>query len=661
MRARRFLGVAAVVLLAAGPAVPALAQAGPGTSFVDRTFTDLGSYAWAKPAIAWVAARGLISGDGRGRFGPALPTTRLEAIAVTVRSIGGASAPGANALSGYFLDAGSVPSWAQSYVLTAVQRGILPLSQDGLLRPNEPATRIWSAVLMVKALGLEAEARARMQATLPYRDAALIPRDLVGYVAVAYDRNLMRGDSTGAFQPQRTVTRAEMAVMLARMDQMNGLAAPRPGELRGAVVSVDTTRGQVSIQTSAGLQTRPVAADAALFAQGRPVALHELRTGAQALILLDSAGQVRVLDTDALASGAPSPPGTGLPGTYPPVGTLPPPTGGVWLDAVVVDVQSGTWGSGGSVSLAPYRTLDEGEVQTYTLAPGAVIRDAFAPTLPATVQAGDRVNAVVQGTTVTEMTVTKRFSSEKDEYEGVITGLEEGGRGSLHRVTVEDEDGDEQDFWLTPGATLKDVDGEAIRFEDLEEGWSVILTAAGGVATAAEVTSHTGGRIAGVIAHIDDDGSRDTIGNLTLALYNEDEELETYEEYEVSEDAEILDERGRDMDFEDLEVGDKVLVQVDEDDDELVVEIELDTPGDDEEDEESGELYDYDEGSRGDLSTVTIRRNSRRYTYPVAADVELLDDQDDPVDDLETLVADFAGYDVTLTLRNGLVVRIKVN
>lgn len=78
-------------------------------------------------------------------------------------------------------------------------------------------------------------------------------------------------------------------------------------------------------------------------------------------------------------------------------------------------------------------------------------------------------------------------------------------------------------------------------------------------------------------------------------------------------------------------------------DDELAVEIRVKTPGGDEEHEENGKLYDIDEGGRRHLPTVMIRRGTRKYTYPVATGVELVD-----------------GARKT-AVRNGLVVRIEVD
>lgn len=300
------LALALALFMTAIPAAAAPA-AGQRQSFVNRLYTDLLWYDWAKSGIAWATARGLMRGDGQGRFYPGQATSRAEAIVVAVRGTGledkvaAASASAGSLAAGYFLDAAGIQAWAQPYAVVAAQQGILPTAQDGLFRPAEYATRLWVAVLLVKALGLEGTARAQAGATLTYKDANLVPRDLVGYVAAAAEAGIMRGYSDGTFQPGKPVTRAELAVLLSRIDQATGQRLGRQGELRGTLRSVDAARGEVTVRVGGSDRTLAVAEDAALFVDGREAGLADLKTGTDVAVYLNQAGRVLFLDTAAEA------------------------------------------------------------------------------------------------------------------------------------------------------------------------------------------------------------------------------------------------------------------------------------------------------------------------------------------------------------------------
>jgi serine protease AprX len=76
-------------------------------------------------------------------------------------------------------------------------------------RPNDNATRLAAAVALVRAAGLRSDAEARAGTPLPFLDAAGIPSELKGYVAVAVSAGLLQADSN--FRPQAALSRAELA------------------------------------------------------------------------------------------------------------------------------------------------------------------------------------------------------------------------------------------------------------------------------------------------------------------------------------------------------------------------------------------------------------------------------------------------------------------
>jgi hypothetical protein len=82
-------------------------------------------------------------------------------------------------------------------------------AKGGRFRPNDAANRLTAAVALVRAAGLRSDAEAIAGTPLPFLDAASIPSELRGYVAVAVSTGLLQADTS--FRPQATFTRADLA------------------------------------------------------------------------------------------------------------------------------------------------------------------------------------------------------------------------------------------------------------------------------------------------------------------------------------------------------------------------------------------------------------------------------------------------------------------
>lgn len=84
----------------------------------------------------------------------------------------------------------------------------LELIADKIAPPAQKA-----AVALVRAAGLRSEAESSAAVPPPFLDAASIPNELKGYVAVAVSNGLLKGE--GIFRPQDTFTRGDLAHALA--------------------------------------------------------------------------------------------------------------------------------------------------------------------------------------------------------------------------------------------------------------------------------------------------------------------------------------------------------------------------------------------------------------------------------------------------------------
>lgn len=187
------------------------------------TFKDLKDVAWAQRHIAKLAADRVFDGYDDGTFRPNQPVSRIEAIIASVRMMGlrdEAEKADKMRTDLNFKDADLIkrkyPN-AVGYVAVALENALF-FETDTHVQPEKPADRLWAAMLLVKAMKLEDEAKERMNAKLPFKDAGQVPAGAVGYVALALEKGLISGYEDLTFRPNKPVTRAELAALLGRMD-----------------------------------------------------------------------------------------------------------------------------------------------------------------------------------------------------------------------------------------------------------------------------------------------------------------------------------------------------------------------------------------------------------------------------------------------------------
>ncbi|MFD0693329.1 S-layer homology domain-containing protein [Paenibacillus sp. GCM10027628] len=236
---------------------------GKGNFNLRLNFSDMlgNDVQWASQYIADLANRQIFDGYSDGTFQPKNSVTRIEAITAAVRLMGLRNTAESSAkMQAHlnFKDADLVPSWAVGYVATAVENNLFAESDD-LVNPGQAANRIWATTLLVKALGLQSEAEAKMNVQLPFTDSNKIPAGAVGYVEVAIEKGLVNGFEDNTFRPNQLVTRAQIAALLDRAGDQ--LPNSNDGLVTGTVVAINNNVLQL---TNAG-QTETVTLDPNAF------------------------------------------------------------------------------------------------------------------------------------------------------------------------------------------------------------------------------------------------------------------------------------------------------------------------------------------------------------------------------------------------------------
>lgn len=270
-----------------------------------KFFQDEDAVPWAAPHMGAASLKGFLRGDPDGKFRPGDQLKRAEMVAAMVRFANmeeAARAWGNAALA--FEDAAAIAEnhpWAVGYLGQAAKVGMIP--GGGVFRAGEPASRLWAAEVLVKALGLEDEAQSKMGAVLDFADARDIPPDKLGYVAVALEKGILQGYPDGTFKPFKAVTRAELATLLNRADEKRSWL--RRFEAEGTVVEVvygdspSITLGpDPDIMTFKAVEPRTykVSPDALVVVDGKKAGLEAVKPGYLARLLLNAEG-VAVLVT----------------------------------------------------------------------------------------------------------------------------------------------------------------------------------------------------------------------------------------------------------------------------------------------------------------------------------------------------------------------------
>jgi hypothetical protein len=256
---------------------------------INLNFGDLkqNDYKWAYDHIIRLAAQGVFTGYEDGDFKPQNNITRIEALVAAVRLLGlqaEAEKPENMNATLNFKDFDKLKQkygWAVGYVTVALENDLIS-ETDMSIQAEKPATRLWASLLLVKALKLDAEAKTKMDTVLPFSDARNIPAGSVGYVAEALDKNLITGYSDNTFQPNKPVTRAELAALLDRVDQQ--LPADQNAQAITGTIQASASGSLTVKKIDNTTVTVPVDANVFIFRNNVKVPVSALQVGDEVLV-----------------------------------------------------------------------------------------------------------------------------------------------------------------------------------------------------------------------------------------------------------------------------------------------------------------------------------------------------------------------------------------
>ncbi|MEA4942161.1 MAG: S-layer homology domain-containing protein [Oscillibacter sp.] len=169
------------------------------------TFSDVQSI-WARDAILMAHRNGWLEGVSSTIFAPYASLTRAQAAAILVRMVGLTPAK-----SSYtFADCSG--HWAQGYIDTARKYGIVSGTGENNFKPDRPVTRAEMAVMLNNMLGYSSTSQAFTDVSKTEYSWAY------DAISALETRGILNGYADGSFRPQNSITRAETAAIITRVD-----------------------------------------------------------------------------------------------------------------------------------------------------------------------------------------------------------------------------------------------------------------------------------------------------------------------------------------------------------------------------------------------------------------------------------------------------------
>jgi len=241
---------------------------------------------WAENVLLQMTAKGFLQGYQDASFKPSNTVSNIEAVVMIVRALGLEEEAKAADLSQSLKHAKQIPSWAIGYVQVAYEQGILTEKDLKSFNPNKAAKRIEVAQMIARALDLDEG--QKNQISLKFLDQKDIPDGFNGIVIIMVQTGIMQGNTNNCFLPNKPITRAEMAILLDRID--GKVVENDKNEVTGKINSVD--EDEISIIKNGETKEYDFSDDVSVYINGKAEDVEDLEEGLYVKLILDNEGEV---------------------------------------------------------------------------------------------------------------------------------------------------------------------------------------------------------------------------------------------------------------------------------------------------------------------------------------------------------------------------------
>lgn len=452
IKARVLSAVTCTALLLSATALPVSAA---GFSDVDSDAT----VSWAKASIDKMTDAGYIKGYEDGTFRPKKSISKIECLILMSRMLGYEDKKFADVASAakdaYKTTAAKYNSTYSGELSYLLYTGVL--KEDDLVdyassaNANVQLLRYQAAMLMAKLLGSDSEAKAYSVSTPSYADDASIPSAAKNYVEYVSANSIMNGmdktaDGKAQFSPMTTLTRAQMATLLARMmDKLN--TSYTSGTVESASSSSITVDG-----AKIGISN-----DTVVFIDGKSAKASSISEG-YTLLALVANGKAYVIDAAE-------------------------PQEEITLYGVVV--RKSESGDGQKITIADYENQDN--TATYTLRDDCGVYVKGAKGSLGDIMANDFIKLVLSGSKVK----TIETADKNIEIKGTIVSTEYDDNDNVYLNIKNDETGKEEQYTVSRKGASVTRDGDDAEFSDLAAGDTVTVKLVYGKVSSVTATGKT--------------------------------------------------------------------------------------------------------------------------------------------------------------------------
>ncbi len=187
----------------------------PAASQNTVDFSDISHRAWAVNAIKAMASKGYIVGVGGSRFSPDANCKRCDFTIVLAKML---NLNDSNVNAEY--NDISSKNYYYSYVMAALANGIEAGVKNNNFRPNDYITREEVMVMVYKGLAkVKGGLNTDTSVLSKYTDAGQISAENKAAVAALINSGAISGTSATTLEPTAKITRAQMAVIMQKVDE----------------------------------------------------------------------------------------------------------------------------------------------------------------------------------------------------------------------------------------------------------------------------------------------------------------------------------------------------------------------------------------------------------------------------------------------------------
>ncbi|MBO8168480.1 MAG: S-layer homology domain-containing protein [Thermoanaerobacteraceae bacterium] len=394
-------------------------------------FRDLTEH-WAAEAVERMSAKGYISGYGDGTFKPQAFVTNEQALAMIVRAV----YPGAEVdQEEVFFNMEKLrqlsSTWAMHELAVAIDKQLTTAEEMFSLVPRKPARRIDVARYIARAL-LKGDIDPA-DVELDFIDVEKLDKDDLAMLEKVVALGIFQGDPSKTFRPFKPITRAEMAVLLKRLDEKVENERDK-AEIKGILKAIDIDDLEITITADGEDVTYNIAEDASVFRNNKRAGLEDLEIGDEVLVVLSEDGAVKFIGARKVIVKEK-------------------------VEGKVVGIDSGdnSW----------IKVMVDGHSYQYYLADEVDVEIDGEEAELDEINVGDYVILKVEN----QLVVAVEVELEEREVEGIIEDIED----DEITVLVDDE---EQTFRLADNVKVK-IDGEEAGVEDLTAGGTAELEVVG--------------------------------------------------------------------------------------------------------------------------------------------------------------------------------------